>query len=149
MLLSKRRLQTNRFTSYRVREVLLWWGEGDIVAEARCIDNHEVGAGACFLDHSDSIGRLRIAMELKRMSGWHDVEQQACKYIPVHQSCAACPSSRIRYRRTGAAPCTCSTPLLLFTRIALVVESLLAALFTSKRFLGIRFLVLLLLWIFA
>lgn len=38
--------------------------EGDVVAEARGVDDHEVGACADFLDPADAVGGLRVAVEL-------------------------------------------------------------------------------------
>lgn len=44
--------------------VLAWREEGDVVAEAGGVDDHEVGAGADFFDPADAVGGLRVAVEL-------------------------------------------------------------------------------------
>lgn len=38
--------------------------EGDVVAEARGVDDHEVGARAGLFDEGDAVGGLRVAVEL-------------------------------------------------------------------------------------
>lgn len=44
--------------------VFAWGEEGGVVAEAGGVDDHEVGAGGDFLDPSDAVGGLRMAVEL-------------------------------------------------------------------------------------
>lgn len=46
------------------RFVLAGRKEGDVVAEAGGVDYHEVGAGADFLDPTDAVRGLRVAVEL-------------------------------------------------------------------------------------
>lgn len=41
------------------------WEEGDVVAEAGRVDDHQVGAGRYFFDPADSVGGLRVAVELR------------------------------------------------------------------------------------
>ena len=53
---------------YGVRLVLLGWEEGDVVAETRGLDDHEVGAGAGFFDEGDAVGGLGVAVELPRVN---------------------------------------------------------------------------------
>ena len=38
--------------------------EGDVIAEARGVDPHEIAAGADFLDPADAVRGLRVAVEL-------------------------------------------------------------------------------------
>ena len=44
--------------------VLLRGQEGDVAAEARGLDDEEVGAGARFFDQGDAVGGLGVAVEL-------------------------------------------------------------------------------------
>ena len=48
----------------RVRFGFACGQEGDVVAEARGVNAHEVAAGADFFDPADAVGRLRVAVEL-------------------------------------------------------------------------------------
>ena len=47
-----------------VRPVFLGREEGDVVAKARRIYHHQVGAGRDFLDHADAVSGLGVAVEL-------------------------------------------------------------------------------------
>lgn len=54
----------NRRAGDSIWLILLRWLEGDVVAQSRCLDHHEICAGARLFDEGYAIGGLRVAMVL-------------------------------------------------------------------------------------